>query len=73
MLGGPQTSIGPVTLDFGTGLIRHAVTVDHDGFEWSHDVVDQVGATQSSETDTLNGEECWFNVFHVIRTVTHNI
>ena len=62
MLGSTEIRGGPVTLDFGAGLIRHAATVDADGIEWSHGVLhqleaSQLEASQLSSTGTFVGRE----------------
>ena len=44
---------GPVTLDFGAGLIRHATTIDDDGIEWSRDIVHGLEHGQSSSIGKL--------------------
>ncbi|PWA48597.1 hypothetical protein CTI12_AA489050 [Artemisia annua] len=58
--GSTEIGAGPVTLDFGAGLIRYAATVDADGVGWSDDVVRQLEAAQSSSTATYNpiNESC---------------
>ena len=66
------TCPGTVTLDFAAGLIRHAATVDDDGAEWSHEVVQQLGVARSSSSGRFFGQDSWFYIIGIIIIITNN-